>query len=78
MCIHEGLMRTDGLDLNSTMVESKTGYHPAQPDPRKARPLSTSIHIELVRSVMTRRTAGIIVVRIGLAEFPTPERSTNY
>ena len=73
-------MRTDkggGTSLSSTAIETAASYRLAAPDPRKGQSPSTTLTVEHARSVMTRRTEGTVEVRIGLAEFPRPQRPTS-
>lgn len=73
-------MRTDKPSTatsTSTVIQERPAYRAAIAAPGSARAMSTTLTSERTRSVLTQRTAGVVEVRIGLAEFPRRERSTN-
>lgn len=69
--------KTGGLSLSSTNRAGGSSYQAAVADSRPGPTPSTTVTVKLTRSVMTRRTEGVVEVRIGLAEFPRPQRTTS-
>ena len=51
-------------------------YMRATPDLSARTPPTTNIIAHPIRSIRTRRTEGVVVVRIGCAEWPPPPVST--